>query len=257
MEREMSMSTRILAAGVLLVAPAIVPAWALDVPARTDRYVNDYAQVLDDADEAQIERFLAALDQATTNQIVVVTWPSLEGSTAEALTLKFAEAWKPGQAARDNGVVVGVYPNDHAARIEVGYGLEGAIPDAVAATILREEMLPAFKAGHWAQGVAAGVQALAKAAKGEYDAPAGRTAAKLPKALVFLILFGIFGLVLYLRATGVGYTGYGPSGRYRRGGWGGPWGGGGGGWGGGGLGGGGGFSGGGGGFGGGGASGRW
>lgn len=247
MKREMSMGKQIFAA-FLLVFAAGVPAWAVEIPARTNRYVNDYADVLAENDEHQIERFLAELDQQTSNQIVVVTWPSLEGTTAEELTLKFAEAWKPGQADRDNGVVVGVYPNDKQARIEVGYGLEGAIPDITAATILREEMIPAFQQGQWAQGIAAGVQALAKAAAGEYSTPAGR-AVKLPPGIILLIVLGILGFMLFIGGSGRRYVHYGPRGRH--GGWGGGWGGRGGG------GGFGGFGGGGGGFGGGGASGRW
>jgi uncharacterized protein len=174
------------------------------------------------------------------------------------VTLRFAEAWKPGQADRDNGIVVGVFPNDRKARIEVGYGLEGAIPDAIAATIMRNEMLPAFREADWYSGISAGVQALAQAAAGEYNAPVQRPGEKkLPPIGIFLLIFfGIGFWIFFASLARRGYTSYGPGGCMRRGGyWGGPWGGGGfGGRRGGGFGG---FGGGGGGFGGGGASGSW
>lgn len=246
------------AAALALVALAAGPASALSVPPRTDRYVNDYADVIPAGDEQQLEAFLATLDRDTSNQIVVVTLGSLEGLTAEEVTLKFAEAWKPGRADKDNGVVVGVYPNDREARIEVGYGLEGAIPDAVASSIMRNDMIPSFRTGAWSTGIAAGVRSLAAAATGEYRIPSGgpRRGGLPLWLIVFLIvlffgMWGLFGFGAMARAAG-----YGPRGRYRGSHWGGPWGGGGGfgGRGGGGFGG---FGGGGGGFGGGGASGRW
>lgn len=214
---------RRLAAALALVALAAGEVSALTVPPRTDRYVNDYAEIIAPADEQALESFLASLDRGTSNQIVVVTLASLEGLTAEEVTLRFADAWKPGRADKDNGVVVGVYPNDREARIEVGYGLEGAIPDAVASSILRNDMIPAFRTGDWSTGIAAGVRSLAAAASGEYQIPSsgpgGRAWPAWLIVLVILVLFGVWGLMGF--ASLAGGAGYGPRGRYRGSHWGG------------------------------------
>lgn len=234
---------------------------AFDVPPRTSNYVNDFAGIIEAGDERNLESALAAFDQSTSNQIVVVTMPALTDITPEEATLKIAEAWKPGVQGRDNGVVVGVFPEDRVARIEVGYGLEGAIPDAIAATIMRNDMVPRFREGDWAGGIRAGLAGLMQAAKGEYNEarPTGKPMA-LPLLFWSILLVIALAVRFFFRAAiGQGFSTYGPGGRSYGGGWhgrGGPWGG--GGFGGrGGFGGGGGFSGGGGGFGGGGASGRW
>ncbi len=164
-----------------------------------------------------------------------------------------ARAWRAGQKARNNGLVLFVFPESHAARFEVAYGLEGALPDALAGRILQNEAIPRFRTGDWNGGVHAAVEAAIAATRGEYKGtgrrPARRGEGGFPIWLVVLALF----LVLPMVFGGLGLGG----GRRRY--WyigGGGWGGGGfggGGWGGGG----GGFSGGGGSFGGGGASGSW
>ncbi len=247
-------------AGLLLLLSG-GSAFALEIPARTDRYVNDYADIIPAGEERRLEGELARFDRETSNQILVVTLASLDGLPVEEVTLAFAEKWKPGQKGRDNGVIVGVFPNDRQARIEVGYGLEPVITDALAAGILQNEMIPAFRQGTWAAGVSAGVAALMKAAVGEYSAPVRRDGNRqvgLGDVLwIAILLFGVFGWILVSVAQARHRSGFYGSSGYRRGGYmGGPWGGGGFGGrrGGGGFGG---FGGGGGGFGGGGSSGSW
>jgi uncharacterized protein len=202
-----------------------------------------------------LEQSLEAFETKTGHQIVVHITPSLEGLAIEEYSLRVAEAWKIGQKGLDNGVILTVAPNEREVRIEVGYGLEGVLPDAICARIIREQITPEFRAGRMAAGVVAGVRAIEAVTEGEQlpvpkrqpDLDAYATWFKV--AWVLLILFIIFARSPLLWML-FGLPGFG-----RRRDWGSSWGG--GGFRGGGFGGGGGFSGGGGSFGGGGASGRW
>ncbi len=243
-------------------------AWAAEpLPPAPKQYFNDYAHVVSPATAQQLNQRLEDFEKQTSSQVLVAIFQKLPPNAAlEDYTIRVAEAWKAGQRARDNGVILFVFVQDRKLRIEVGYGLEGALPDAVAKRIIAEEIAPRFRNGDFDGGITAGVNAILQAIRGEYQGT-GRTAAsgKNPSdhgiPIGFLIFFLLFLLFLFSRFRRRG-TVY-----HRRrypywggwGGWGGGWGG--GGWGGGGWGGGGssggGFSGGGGRFGGGGASGGW
>ena len=137
----------------LVVAPA---AQALvEVPPLVAR-VNDDAELLEPADEQSLEAELAAFERESGHQIAVLTVKSLDGEAIESFSLRVAEAWKLGDAKRDDGAIVVVASQDRRARIEVGYGLEGVIPDALAARILREQMIPWFKRGKWGRAFGRG-----------------------------------------------------------------------------------------------------
>ncbi len=205
---------------------------------------------------------LQAFDAQTSNQVVVAIFPSLPSGSLEDFTVRTAQAWRAGRAKLDNGVVLFVFVAEHRVRLEVGYGLEGALPDALAKRIVEDEITPRFHAGDNAGGLEAGIDAILKATRGEYTAEKPRTHRIEPVYLFLLLILAVFVLSwIQNQVAGATYTGRGYR-TYRRGGWGGGgwggggFGGGGGGWGGGSSGGGG-FSGGGGGFGGGGASGSW
>ena len=190
--------------------------------------------------------------------------PSLpEGEVLEDFTVRTAQAWRAGEKKLDNGAVLFVFVKDRKLRIEVGYGLEGALPDALARRIIDQEIVPAFRAGNPAAGLEAWVDAMMAATRGEYTAKP-KPSKGLPGLVPILVILLIVLVFLSIASQGGGGGMRGPSGRTysRRGTT--PWiftgGGGGGSWGGGGGfggGGGGGFSGGGGSFGGGGASGSW
>jgi uncharacterized protein len=197
--------------------------------------------------------------------VVVAIFPELPSPSLEDFTIRTAQAWRAGRKKLANGVVLFVFVKDRKVRIEVGYGLEGALPDITAKRIIDEQIVPRFRAGDYAGGVEAAVDAIMAATRGEYKAePATGTSSG---AQWLCLLFALFIIVFVIQSTRHASG----RGRRRRGPawwWGGPWGGGGwssggGGWstGGGGWssggGGGGGFSGGGGSFGGGGASGSW
>jgi uncharacterized protein len=232
--------------------------------------VSDYAGALDEAARARLERVLADGEQATGAQVVVAIFPGLEGESLEDFSIRLAERWRIGRKDLDDGAIVLVFLQDRKVRIEVGYGLEGAIPDIEASRIIRESIAPRFREGRYDAGLEAAVRAIY--ARVESTAPAARVG-KARSRGTSVPVWGIVGFVAILAVIAImmmreAATTRGVSRGYTTGrrGWGAPpviffppFGGGGGrGGGGGGFGGGfGGFSGGGGSFGGGGASGDW
>ena len=145
-----------------------VPAAALDFPPLSGRVV-DAAVVLGAAEERRLTEKLAGHESETSNQVVVVTLPSLQGTTIEDFGYQLGRHWGIGQEGRDNGVLLIVAPSERKVRIEVGYGLEGDLPDAIAKTIIEQEILPAFRSGDLPGGIAAGVDAILAAIAGSYE----------------------------------------------------------------------------------------
>jgi uncharacterized protein len=257
--------------GLLLALVVQLPrtASARDVPALS-AHVNDTAGMLSPAESAALEQKLTAYEQRTGRQFALLTVDSLDGDDLEGFSIRVVEAWKLGQKGKDNGLMLLVVKNDHKLRIEVGYGLEGAITDAFSSRVTRNLLAPAMRAGNVAAGFDQAFSALMAQAAGE-DPPAGVNALKDPDSApqsggshiiswIVLLLFLAPVLIPILLFSGRrgGRGGWGGGG-FGGGGFGGG-GFGGGGWGSGGGfggGGGGGFSGGGGGFGGGGSSGSW
>jgi uncharacterized protein len=236
-------------------------AHALEIPELRGR-VMDRADLLPPDRERLLEGRLGRFEEEKGTQVVVHTTPSLEGLDVETYSVRVAEAWRIGRKKLDDGVILTVAPNERKVRIEVGYGLEGAIPDALASRIVQEEILPSFRSGRFADGIERGVDSVLRLAAGEpLPAPAQRQARRqrdMPDPMFLLIYGGVFLLMILTRILGFG--GGGRRGRYRSFGHGSSGGFGSGGFGGfsgGGFSGGGGFGGGGGRFGGGGASGSW
>ncbi len=172
------------------------PASALDVPERPSGRVTDFTGTLSPTDIASLESKLLAFERETTDQIAVLMIPSLEGESLEDYSIRLAEKWKIGQKGKNNGVILLVVKNDRKMRIEVGYGLEGALPDALAGTIVRNEIAPRFRSGKFYEGIDAGIQAIMAATKGEYKAPARKKArgAHVPEWYYFLPIILIFGI---------------------------------------------------------------
>lgn len=129
----------------------------LDLP-KPDGRVNDYAGVLDPAERRTLEDEIQALDRATSAEVAVVTVPSLDGRTVEDYAERLFNTWGIGKAAADNGVLVLVAPTERTIRIEVGYGLEGVLPDGLAGAIIRETFLPAFRNGELRRGTLDGTR---------------------------------------------------------------------------------------------------
>jgi uncharacterized protein len=144
---------------------------ALEVPPLTGR-VNDTAGMLSPSTIRQLDAVLADLEKSDSTQIVVLTLPSLEGENLEEFAIRVAEAWKIGRKGLDNGAVLLVARKERKIRIEVGYGLEGRLTDLVAGRIIRNVIVPQFKAGDFDRGIADGVSAMIGTVRGEYTPPA-------------------------------------------------------------------------------------
>ena len=220
------------------------------IPPAPAAYFNDNAGVVSPGAAQQLDGKLRQFERDTSNQILVAIYPKmLSDSSIEDYSNRVAQSWKVGQAKTNNGAVLFVFVQDRAMFIQVGYGLEGALPDALAKQIIENDIIPQVRAGNWDAAMQGGVDGILAATKGEYKGTGGPVGGggnqKPVGGIGFIVLFIIIILSSILRGRrgyGYGRTGFGPT-----------WGGGGG-FGGGG---GGGFSGGGGGFGGGGAGGRW
>jgi uncharacterized protein len=248
----------------IFLCVALLPTLAMGVevmPPKPAQYFNDYAHVTSSATASELNQQLEQFERDSSSQILVAVYPKMESdSSIEDYTVRIAQSWGVGQKGKDNGAVLFVFVQDHKMYIQVGYGLEGALPDGLAKLIIENEIKPRFRNGDFDGGLRAGVTAMLQATKGEYKGT-GRIVGNRPSQpswLIPLVVFVIFIIVSRLFRAASGGTVYSRSGRIVSSGLGGMWFGGGGSSGGGGFsGGGGGFSGGGGSFGGGGAGGSW
>ena len=256
-----SFACALVSSALALGGGAEVQAEALPPPPTA--YFNDYAGLVPAAEARRLDEKLRHFATETSTQIVVAIFPELPSPSLEDFTVRTAQSWRVGRKDWDNGAVLFMFVKDRTLRIETGYGLEGALPDILAARILDEQVVPRFRAGDFPGGLEAGIDGILAATRGEYKAPPPPKAGVpiVPLLVILLVVILFFWLASRgARHASVGRT-YDRRGSHRDGG---TWGGGsswrGGGWSGGGggfSGGGGGFSGGGGSFGGGGASSRW
>jgi uncharacterized protein len=199
--------------GVLLCLAVLLPcaAAAMEVPALRGR-VNDHGGMLSPETESRIETLLKELEEKDSTQVAVLTVPSLEGDSLEDFSMRVAERWKIGRKGFDNGVILVIARDDRKVRIEVGYGLEGRLTDLTAGRIIRDRIVPEFRAGRFDQGVLNGVVALAEVVRGEFQAPAqpptGPPASGvedlMPFVLVFLFLVYMMGRVSRPLGTAAG-----------------------------------------------------
>lgn len=160
----------------LLILLFAASAIAQDIPPRPDppRLVNDFAGILSAEQVQALEDKLVAFNDSFSTQIVVVTVKSLEGYDKNQFAQMLGQKWGVGQQGKNNGAVVLVkpkYPQDPGQTcIQTGYGLEGAIPDALAKRIVENEMIPAFKQGDYYQGLEAATSTMISLARGEFTA---------------------------------------------------------------------------------------
>lgn len=147
------------------------------IPPAPTQYFNDYAHVVSSETAAQLNQTLEDFERQSSDQILVVIFPKMQSdSSIEDYTVRVARTWKVGQKDKNNGAVLFVFVQDHKMFLEVGYGLEGVLPDALCKRIIDEQISPRFKAGDFDGGLTAGVQAILAATKGEYKGT-GRTVA--------------------------------------------------------------------------------
>ncbi len=146
-------------AAVVLLGLVCGLAWALDFPALTGRVVDD-ANVISPVTRTSIDEKSKELEEKSGIQLVVATVKSLQGGDIETFANQLFRTWKLGEAKKNNGVLLVVAPAEHKARIEVGYGLEGTLTDALAQVIIAGSMVPRFKANDYSDGIARGVDGI-------------------------------------------------------------------------------------------------
>lgn len=145
------------------------PVSAFDVPAN-DGFYTQTTPLMALAQEAEIERVLEEYERATSNQIAILVVESLGGEAPEDVALTVGRAWGVGAQGKDNGILIVIATADHVIRMEVGYGLEGAVPDLIAKAIAENDMAPAFREAKYHEGILAGIDALKKHIGGQYTA---------------------------------------------------------------------------------------
>ena len=210
--------TRLCLGILALFAGAIVAHAAETIPPKPDHYFNDYAGVVSRGVAERLNTQLAEFERDTSNQVVVAVYQKMQSdSSIEDYTQRTAQAWQVGQKDKRNGVVLFVFLEDRKMFIQVGYGLEGALPDATAFDITERNIKPHFRTGDYDGGLTLGVDLICKAIRGEYKG-SGRTHVEgrsdnggTAGLLVFLFLLVI--ILLAVRASrrfgGYRYTGGG------------------------------------------------
>lgn len=173
------------------------------------KLVNDAANVLSPEQRQILEQKLVALDDSTSNQIAVVLIPTLDGYEVQEYANKLFREWGIGSKRTNNGVLILAAIDDRKVWIEVGYGLEGAIPDIVASDIYRKKIVPAFKEGNYYRGIDDAVNALGKAAAGEYKIKRERKGSGGTTGKSILTFVIILFIVLMIVARGGGGKGGG------------------------------------------------
>ncbi len=182
-----------------------------NVPAHGGEWVHDEANVLSPQVKAQLEAILKAHRDSTSTQIAVLLVPSLEGDDIDSYALRVSETWKLGQEKKDNGVLFLVAMEEKQMRIEVGYGLEGVLTDAMSSRINRNEVAPNFRQGNYEAGIQAGVIAIIKAVQGTYinDEPIVRKRkGRSPIGTIIFIVILIIAMSRKNRGGGGGSGGY-------------------------------------------------
>jgi uncharacterized protein len=195
---------------------------AADIPYLTGR-VTDNAQILSEITHQSLTKILKEHEDLTSNQIAILTVPTINGESIEEYAVEVFEAWKLGQKGKDNGILILVVPNDRCMRIEVGYGLEATLTDMMAGQIIQFAMTPKFKNGDYDGGISDGVKSVIDVLEGgELPDIASKTIASekayglnfeepnlpiIERILMGAFIFGIIGLftVIGVLTPGVGW----------------------------------------------------
>lgn len=163
--------------------------FAYTSPGNPSGYVNDFANVIDAELQATLEQKLTSFETERSHEIVVVTIPTLGGDYIENYAVKLFEEWGIGKKDADNGVLLLVAVEDREVRIEVGYGLEGALVDSEANIIIQERIIPYFKEGEYGLGISAGVDGVIEATQSEIVSTASTTESINWEEIIFFIIF--------------------------------------------------------------------
>jgi uncharacterized protein len=206
---------RIVVTAFLLVL-VTAAAHALTFPSLTGRVV-DQANILDAPTRQTITDKLAAVEAKSGDQIVVVTLSSLQGTSIEDIGYQLGRQWGIGEKSRNNGALLIVAPNERKVRIEVGYGLEGTLTDAVTRLIIQNAILPRFRANDFAGGITRGVDDIVQVVSGDAD-EYKRRAAQRPdsapqgwSAASFILIVLVLVVMFMMMRSGGGRRGFGRS----------------------------------------------
>lgn len=198
---------------LLLVIAAFTGVQAQDIPPKPDppRLVNDLANQLNPNERQMLEQKLVAYNDSTSSQIVIVTVPTLGDYPIADYAFKLGTEWGVGQKGKNNGIVLLWAPKERKVFIATGYGLEGAVPDAIAKRIVSQVITPQFKAGQFYQGLSDGVDMIFKYASGEYKADPKQDSGDgggFPPVLIVVIIFIIIMIIIFRNRGGGGNRGY-------------------------------------------------
>lgn len=201
------MAVILLIAAVFCVGPLHAQSSPQPSPALTGRVV-DGAGIIDPAERQQLIQKLADFEEKSSDQIVVVTVPSLNGEDIETYSNRLFRAWALGQKQENNGILLVVAPNDRKVRIEVGYGLEGTMTDALSSVIINGTIIPAFRDGDYTVGVMLGVDGIISVLNGEgaeLEARAKRNAQSSSEDIDWIgVVFITFWAIIFF--GGFGFT---------------------------------------------------
>jgi uncharacterized protein len=206
-------STRLIAAVLFALLVQSIHA-AEVIPPKPTGYFNDYAGVISKDAAHRFNEQLAQFERDTSNQVVVAVFPKMQSDSDVAdYTQRVAQAWGVGQKDRRNGVVLFVFTEDRKMFIQVGYGLEGTLPDATAFDITERQIKPYFRVGDYEGGLATGIDLICKAILGEYKG-SGKTVVEQrgtakASGLLFFVIFVIVLIVIarvMRRLGGYGYS---------------------------------------------------
>ena len=209
----------------LLLALAIflpsATATALEVPKLNNKRIHDYGELLTPEEEGQLNTLLTQHEGSTGQQFALLIVPTLDGDSLEDFSIRVVEAWKLGKQGKDDGLLMLIVPQDREMRIEVGYGLEGTITDALADNIIRNVLAPAFRQQAFGTGITEAFTTLIRAGGGEevqvpQAPPAAAPPASAPTSeptppdwpgLFIFIFFVIFSLIQRLSGASSGRSG--------------------------------------------------
>lgn len=199
---------------LLFILLLILPGWlmAQNFPEKPNRLVNDYTQTLTTDELAALEQKLVAFDDSSSTQIAVVVINDLEGYDVADYAVRLAEKWGIGQQEKNNGIVLLASLGDRKVSIQTGYGMEGALPDAIARRIIEIAIKPNFKQGDYYTGLDQATDAIIAFTKGEFknDQPRSRKSKGFPLGLILIIMIII---VTVAKRMGGGNNGQVISGR--------------------------------------------
>ena len=206
----------LVAVGIL--ASVIIAQGSETIPSKPAGYFNDYAGVVSKEAALRFNEQLAQFERETSNQVLVAVFRKMESdSSIEDYTQRVAQTWGVGQKDRRNGAVLFVFVQDRKMFIQVGYGLEGTLPDITAFDITERHIKPYFRTNDYDGGLTTGIDLICKAIRGEYKgdgktrAEAGRNAAGGKGFPIFVVCLVIFLIMMRLarRRSGFGYSGFG------------------------------------------------